>query len=71
MARKDDGIVWDFDTISSVFFLLLFLVIVGQSPTSHLVLSEQFHEDKSLMKCVHGHARSGHLPPDPKGSRSG
>lgn len=31
MARKDDGIVWDFDTISSVFFLLLFLVIVGQS----------------------------------------
>ncbi|KAG7548945.1 hypothetical protein FFLO_03150 [Filobasidium floriforme] len=29
MARKDDGIVWDFDTISSVFFLLLFLVIVA------------------------------------------
>ena len=29
--RKDTGIVWDFDTISSVFFLLLFLGIVGQS----------------------------------------
>jgi len=42
MARKDDGIVWDFDTISSVFFLLLFLVIVGQSPIHNGYLSNAF-----------------------------
>lgn len=28
--KKHNAIVWDFDTISSVFFLFLFLVIVGQ-----------------------------------------